>query len=323
MFGLKGADTIAIDILKNNRAGIDEMINRMAKFSREVEGQAVPKTFARDQWRLIRDSPQDSPALNGVIYLRMLYMAMDPKASPEDKSFIRAFENYVRDRRTFMAQDVLNMYDAWKFAIDTKRDMGLTGTHLSQTMNYGTVPPDFKKVLEKALTEQGASPVAIAGMLAGGVVASVGPVVGTTIGTSKVLVKAKISKDLVVRMAGNGKDVVKAAKAASKMAKTAKTMLKVGKAFLRGGGGPLIVTSVASVMIEASINQFIKIETARPNLIKAVRKANQPVSIKRKIQTGDTQLLMLYWGMANNAPIKPGSAVSQAAKAAHTARGLN
>ena len=41
-------------------------------------------------------------------------------------------------------------------------DIGLHGSNLGATMDFGTAPPDFDKVLQKATYEQGASPVASA-----------------------------------------------------------------------------------------------------------------------------------------------------------------
>lgn len=333
VFGLKGANDVAIDILKNNISGIDEMIKRMATFIRNSEGGTVSKTFAADQWRIIRDNPQDSPALNGAMYYRMLFAALDSGASRADKELVRSFENYIQDRRTAMAQDILNMYDAWKYSIDTKRDMGLTGTKFSGIMNYGKVPPNFQKVLEKSLREQGASPVAIAGMLGGAVVASAGPVLGIAAKVSQSAARKRYLKSLDAKLLNYGDDVddvvdaVKtiakgASKGIGKGGKTLKSIAKVGKVFMRGGGGPLIAVSLVSVMIETSIGQFISIQKARPDLLKAVKRAKKKVSVKGKIERGDLRTLMFYWGMGSNAPVAASSSVEKVATAAYKAKGL-
>ena len=83
--------------------------------------------------------------------------------TPAQTKLIKSFEEYIRLRRTYLAQTGLDMYDAWK-AADDKAKQQASRSQLQVAFDYGTVPLDFHATLG-AVTSLGATGAGIGGAL--------------------------------------------------------------------------------------------------------------------------------------------------------------
>ena len=103
---------------------------------------------------------------SALVYQNLLMAAaLAPEQRlPAQARLIAAFEDYIKQRRIYLAQMGLAMYDAWK-AYDDKAKNSVKRSSLQMAFDYGTVPLDFHGTLS-AVTVLGAGGTGVAGALA-------------------------------------------------------------------------------------------------------------------------------------------------------------
>jgi hypothetical protein len=236
-------------------AGVKDILFETQLFSRPsditsfLQGEAKSKRltdvqmpdFVKAAWQQIAQSPYNSEAIRTIVYL---YIRNAANKSPAQRSaaetkLLAAYGGYIRVHRTFLAQQALNMYDAWQSWSDLQHAT-VENNQLSNLFYYGTVPIDFQKTL--------------AGLAARGATGNV--VVATTAG----IVGWSQYVEGVYRSGLQGSELT--------MASTLKNLnlLKITI------GGDTILTSATvinvafAVLSSIAIDQFIEIKTARPKL---------------------------------------------------------
>ena len=100
--------------------------------------------YVAQQWQEIGDNPYKSKALSNFLFgfRRLPCENTSPSRTPAEKKLVAAVEEYVRLRRTFIAEQTLAMYDAWKTDDDKKKERR-ANSQLMVLFDYGTVPLDF------------------------------------------------------------------------------------------------------------------------------------------------------------------------------------
>ena len=79
------------------------------------------KDWISSQWQAIASAPYRSDAFRALVYQNLIMaISLEPeKRTPAQVKLISAFQEYIKQRRIYMAQMGLAMYDAWK-AYDDK-----------------------------------------------------------------------------------------------------------------------------------------------------------------------------------------------------------
>lgn len=243
------------------------------------KGDATPaaKEWVTARWQEIASSPYNSDQLRGFIYL-LLKQALskdEAERTSAEKKLIKSFATYIQQRRTYLAQQALAMYDAWK----TSDDLFKANTGQARTLNalfyYGTVPLDFHGTLS-GLMALGASG-------------------GGTIGSAYA-----VSSYWQLKIAASA-----AAKNSQQLREVAVIWRAKGLSLLKSPLGLTAVTGASIIQVafailsSIAIDQFVAIETARPQLVAALTEASQPVNLNTLLASdnGDDTML-LFWSKA-------------------------
>ena len=126
------------------------------------------KDWINSQWQAIAGSPYKSDSFRSMVYQHLiLAAALEPaKRTPAQTKLISAFQEYIKQRRVYMAQMGLAMYDAWK-VYDDKAKNSVKRSSLQMAFDYGTVPLDFHGTLG-SVAALGASGIGVAGAMTAG-----------------------------------------------------------------------------------------------------------------------------------------------------------
>lgn len=121
------ADPAAVDRYLSQRAG----------------GDATKK---KELWNRMLTYPSASPELKALLFAAMATIAESGASGIDGLQSVSKFESYVRARRTYVAQDAMNMYDAW-LGIDSyvmtqaaRNALGVSGV---SSAVMGGSPPSF------------------------------------------------------------------------------------------------------------------------------------------------------------------------------------
>lgn len=321
MLGLAGMKEF---ILESNLLSSDK-ITAGLYFQASARGMDLNSQQAKDwistQWQAIAGAPYRSDAFRALVY-QNLQMAIS--IAPENRTaaqtkVIAAFQEYIKQKRTYLAQMGLAMYDAWK-AYDEKAKNSVKRSSLQQMFDYGTVPLDFHGTLG-SIAALGAGGIG----LAGATMASVAYAnqLGLAGATNAVVNSAKVLKGL--------EKVTEAADPLSKAVRYLSTvpinkqtafisLVPKGDAFagqsmsnilkplnlFKGTAaanaalaGSTIITIAFAIIQSVAIDQFIAIQTARPKLEAALLQAQQPVDLGQVFsQPNGADLVLYYWAKA-------------------------
>ena len=235
-------------------------------------GDATPaaKQWVTEQWQDIVKRPYNNAQFRAFVFV-LLKAALKKDAASRtnaDKELIHSFATYIQQRKTYLAQQALAMYDAWKKNDDQYRANTGQNRSLTSLWYYGTVPLDFHGTLDNLM--------------------AVGATGGGTLGAI---------------IAAN--EFLKAAEAANYARETSIYAMSIGLNVLKTASG-LAVASGASV-IEAgfavltsiAIDQFVEIETARTKLVTSLVQAQVPVDLN-VLENSDNgeDMLYLFWSKA-------------------------
>lgn len=300
--GLDGVKEILVDnFVLDNPDIVTHYLTGMAEGQGFRPGTPESLNYVKQQWQDIAEHPYKSAALSNLVFSFLENAAQkQPNArTPAEKKLVAAVEEYVGLRRTFIAEQALAMYDAWKAATDKNYERRAQ----SQTevlFDYGTVPLDFHAA-------------ALAGFGMGAVGAST--ITALVVSNRYALTSAKLSLDAynkvrLVPATIQPEYIILAARRAFIAAQYERTIgygfsgLKVFRALALTAQlmmiGPAVIIEVAGgILVSIAIDQFIKIQEARPKLLSSVSTAKRPVDLRTLLATPDGKdQLAYFWSKA-------------------------
>lgn len=270
--------------------------------ARDLKG-ADATAYVQQAWKDLALDPINSGALRALGYL-LLQGAVVKDASirtPAEQKLIASFASYIVNRRVYLAQQGLDMYDAWKANSDSIQ-ASLAKGPIAQAFGYGVVPLDFKGMI-----------TALAGTLSAPSVTSV----GLAAAYNKAMAMHDAALDNLDKIAGADAlnapidfTPVETASRFSRLARpfaavstqldkvvTAVRSLSATTMFCLSG---VILAEIAlGVLLGIASQQFLAIETARPELLALRDAAAQPVDVSTLMSTEDGRSqALLYWGQA-------------------------
>jgi hypothetical protein len=268
--------------------------------------------YVSQQWQEIAASPYKSAAVANLVFgFLELAAATEPSSrTPAEQALVSAVEDYVKLRRTFVAEQALAMYDAWKADDDRRKSQRARSRIEVMGFDYGTVPLDFQ-----------AASLAGFGLGVAGA-GTIGAIAGANI---HAVSTAKTARDAVANLkqlkvaldqARAAKDVLEAQRLQASIARvlsTAARAQRVANLFTAFRAltmatrialmGPAILIEVAGIILTSiAIDQFMKIIEARSKLEAAVEKAKQPVDLNTLLtQPNGKEQLVYFWSKAMDA----------------------
>lgn len=244
-------------------------------------GDATPaaKTWVAARWQEIAANPYNSAQFRAWIFDLLKGALKKDRAirTRGEQALIKTFALYIQQRRTYLAQQALAMYDAWKNNDDLYRAYTGQGMQLSSLFYYGTVPLDFQGTLSGLM---GLSSVG------GG---TVGALVAANI-WGKGAVLADTASDI-----GYAREIE-----AFEVLDDLSLLRTVEGAALASGSS--IVATAAAILGSIAIDQFMAIETARPKLQAALAQAQKNVDLDQLMALANgADQMYLFWSKAMDA----------------------
>jgi len=275
------------------------------------------KDWISGQWQAIAGAPYRSDAFRALVYQNLVMaISVEPEnRTPAQIKLISAFQEYIKQRRVYMAQMGLAMYDAWK-AYDDKAKASTKRSSLQVFFDYGTVPLDFHGTLG-SVAALGASGVGLAGAMT----ASMAYASQLSLaGSRDVIITAKAAKTAAEAMDPLSKAVRYMATIPIKKETAFVSLLPKGDALastrmstilrplnlFKGTAaanaalaGSTIILVAFAIIQSVAIDQFMAIQTARPKLEAALAQAQQPVDLGQMFsQPNGSDLVLYYWAKA-------------------------
>ena len=348
LFGLDGASEVALEILRDDRAMVDETIREMVKACAEsTEDPAAaadcrnnPQKEIADAWADIQDMPGESNVLMILLLGRIDLAATNAAASPgvravtaADRRLMNSFAAYVQKRRIYIAEEALKAYDAWTKATayweQFLRNRSTAGTVLQNSGPDLTqmkptdepVPaPDWHNtVLMASVASVSATTVLAGGMMAA---ARAHPGLRKAIFPKSNIrnqIKARMARqDLIKKSTGEVVEEVteevakKAKQAVTKTAQKAVTLSTKGiLKFLNAAGPAFVIGTVIEVIVEVATKLDEHSKTDRKHLDAMLAQAKLPVNLVREFQTEEgVERMDGYWLMAMSGISAPSPALA-------------
>lgn len=260
-------------------------LNFLAESRGLGKGTPQAKDWVAKQWQEIANNPYRNEQFRAIVFANLADAAVTEPAqrTAAQTKLLASFEEYIRQRRMFLAQTGLDMYDAWKAYNDKSKP---AQSQLMVAFDYGTVPLDFHATIG-AVTSLGATGAGIGGTLAAAaafraqmqfvpVADKVGNVIGQV--ASRTTSLFGISGDKVLQPLN---------------------LLKGTAAANAALTGAAIITIVFVIIQSVAMDQFIEIISARPKLEAALAAAQKPITAKEILaQPNGTDQLVYYWAKA-------------------------
>ena len=245
-----------------------------------LNGSEATKWVA-GQWQDIAAHPYQNATIRALMLQYVLGTAPDymyPGPKPQirtvaEQQLVRSLEGYIQSKRTYLAQQALDMYDAWKADIERWKQTHKQ-SQLAVMMDYGDVPLDFKSAVG-AMLVGAADSVAVTGAVAGAQAFASGV---KYIDTGKI-----VMEDL----------------------KTLQWGMQGLKAFQAGIqsvgiiGGATAIAAAGAILASVAMDQFMAIQTARPKLETALANAKKPVKLSEIPNTTEP---LHFWSLATGVP---------------------
>lgn len=294
--GLPGGPELILLILRDPTL-VNLTMDEMAR----QEGIQDIGAFKQDQWNLIRSDPSVSPVVNAIAMTMVIAGASDPNAPPELRSVIAGFESYIVARRTFMAQDALNAYDNWYKASELRA--AEEQSELMYLFHYGTVPIDFQAQMSRSMTGAGLiGPALFTGAMENiDFTRRLFPGACSDSGCSKSL--AALSKrisDLRRRVQAMRSAVKTGTRVTAAVAQSAGGLAGSATTALLTMG-PQIVMAASFRLVTEHVERFVKIETARPKLLRQLEQAGEPADLAAMLSTDrGVDEFLTYWGLMSD-----------------------
>lgn len=314
LFGLAGAEQVLLDMVTTNPGFVSAVVRQEAiRASAADPKRRSVDDHTQEAWTRLGKEPNRSSAAAAIVLPRLLAAIADPqKASAAERDLVKSFSEYIKKRRTYIAQDALNAYYAWKKADAYWK--GQQKTNLIMLFDYGTPPPDFT-----ALATVGALSKGAAGMAVGEIFDSL-PVIGDALGIAIGAIGSEFNNKadpvgIVVFGSRTALELLigKAIEALlTKMATTAVTtgMGTVGSAMqgvvqatgaVLSTAGPGLVIGISAIIFSVALDQVIAINEAEGKLKAALAQAGLEPQLQRMV-VSDSGIaeVMTYWSMATS-----------------------
>jgi hypothetical protein len=257
------------------------------------------QNYVATQWADIAQHPYANSNIRALVLLYMqqnapgnMYPNGQAPKSPTvaESKLINSFQAYAQARRTYVAQQALNMYDAWNTQ-QTKYNQSHASS-LDAMFSYGTVPPDIKTMVSGITSATGAAVGTIAAFIAGKVIST----------GAKVVTITNEDGDLVRSVTGS----------LFRTFNTLDSLLEGGEVAAAAVAGATGIAIAGLILTIIAGDQFNDIQTMRPDLVAAVTTAQQPVVFSSL--TSDQQLA--FWALGTSAPEREDSQILAMAQAA-------
>ncbi len=310
------------DFMAENKILDSEKVTAGLYFQAKSRGMNPDSPEAKDwvarQWQQIAATPYRNEAFRTLVYQNLLMAAAlaPEQRMPAQTRLIAAFEDYIKQRRIYLAQMGLAMYDAWK-AYDDKAKNSVKRSSLQMAFDYGTVPLDFHGTLS-AVTVLGAGGTGVAGALAASF-AYTQQVAAGGAGTAivKTAANTEIADPVVRAMQAMSRIPIKndtnfvslmpklaMGTNSSRLSDVMKplNLFKGTVAANAALAGATVITVAFAIIQSVAIDQFIAIQSARPKLEVALAQAQQPVNLNQILsQANGSDLAIYYWAKAMEA----------------------
>ena len=271
----------------------------------ETSGMASVEAaqWVAQQWADIAAHPYRNDSIRTMLYAYMMRKAPDymyptgvkplSRTAAEAK-LVSAFESYAQTKRTYLAQQALDMYDAWKAGNDAWKN-SLAQSRLTVMFDYGTVPLDFQGVYGTLLAG-GAASVGVIGSLAGAEAIGAGVNWAQATAGSDGFLLPPVRNTLFHIMGGTN-------------------ILKAGLQAVGVISGASAIAAAGAILSSVAMEQFMAIVTARPRLLSALEKAKQPIKLD---DFSNSYMAPFFWSLATGTGAEVEDAqVSQMAQAAY------
>ncbi|MEQ9558962.1 MAG: hypothetical protein RIG67_24565 [Rhodospirillales bacterium] len=297
LFGIKGGPDIALDLLRNPQLVTDLMVA-----TAKMTGVKDLRGYVTQEWTTIRDNPNASVTLTGMAWMKLLDMLSPQRKAPLsqlESALLLSFADYVRARRSFVAQDAIDMYDNWKAAEDLRGKQYISSG--AALMDLGSPPPNFQaqamQNLAPGAVGSAALVTAIAGFSSGKVLTALVPYVGAKTTQAATGLVGWVTTTVTVGSSSSVASVIAAA---------------------AGPVGAILILATGSAQVAAKV---IKSERARPILEGKLRDAQKlPNLTKMAGSDKGMQELNVYWiAMVSGGYPKYTTAQKQAFAAAYAA----
>lgn len=326
LFGLAGADAVLREVAKDRPAFVSEAIQKVAEESAKTSRKPLATVLANEK-KLFATAPHQSTAAAGIVLARMLAAIAEPgKASAAEKKLVSSFSAYVTAKRTWIAQDALDAYDAWK-AADTYQRNQRKNTNMMQLIDYGTVPPDFSTLatMNAMAVTAGSTTIGIAA----GSLPLIGDVLGIALGAAaggfadftdidtagrfaaRTAVETAVAKAIELALTNFAKTT--ATKVTSQLSSyvgaTLAKQVAARTLSVAGSAGPQIIIAASLMVGQMALEQVIDIQNARPKLLTALAGAKRAPELQRMAQTAEgIGEIMGLWSFATAGDAAPQSA---------------
>jgi hypothetical protein len=242
-------------------------------------GDATPaaKDWVAKRWQEIAKGPYNSEQFRAYIfaYLKTALKKCANDRTPAEQKLIQSFATYIRDRRIYLAEQGLAMYDAWKAHDDAYRQQTSQTRSLSQLFYYGTVPLDFHGTLS-GLTGVGGFGGGVLGSLFAAYRFGQGV---DWVPTAKGILAPDRSKMLFGL--GNGLKILKSAQGLTAVA------------------GATVIQVAFAILSSIAIDQFVAIQSARPRLEASLTVAKEPLDLNTLAKSDNGEdMLYFFWAKA-------------------------
>ena len=288
----------------------------------EQTGVPVAQVRTEQQQRFIHN-PHESLVAHAVVYTRLIAAIAEPaRASAIEKRLVESFRQHVMKKRTYIAEDMLAAYYAWKASDDHWRAQRNLNRGLAGLMYYGTVPPSFDKLGMAATTGIGvtatATAVAIEKTFEALMFAKAAqrlPILGDVVGAALSMTAAgagwtpATSTEIIALQATRtaaefalsqaiGQLITFAAQVPAWTVVSGGVATSVPVAAL-STTGPQIIVAAGLILASIAIDQAIAINEAEPKLKHAVITAKADPDLNRMAKTREGLMqLQTYWSFA-------------------------
>ncbi|MEQ9559397.1 MAG: ricin-type beta-trefoil lectin domain protein [Rhodospirillales bacterium] len=298
LFRLKGAEAIAIEVLKDR----DQLNMMIAQGAKDLGKN--PDAWVKEAWDVIAKDPAESGFLSTAILMTAVNALDKPaaKRSPAERDLIQGIETGIRENRIFLADQARQMYENWILMRQlTLAAAGKRGGMSSVAGRIGS-PPDIHTMVSKAV-RGAAAPLANLGI----------GIVGMSNATRHI-------PTFKVFAPHGGKVVKQVLYTGEKMAKIVikKGVTTAGSStanIAAAAAGPMVIFTATMITIQMGIEEIAESEKMRITIADNLRLAAQQVRLEEFIQQKDGfEQVMHHWGIITSAPSKPSPAFFAAVK---------
>ena len=308
--GLAGVREILLEnLLFEDPNVVTSYLTKVAEGLGSKPGTPESIRYVSQQWQQIANSPyQNANVANLVFGFLEQAAATDPSARNQaEQSLVNAMENYVKLRRTYIAEQALAMYDAWKANDDRTKDQRARSRLEVMGFDYGTVPLDFQA------TAMAGFGLGVAGIGAIGAIAGANiHAVETARIAKEAADSAKPLKALLAqaRAARNAVQIAQVEANIARVMRTAVETQRIANVFeaikalsvvsrIAVLGPAILIEVVGFILTTIAIEQFMQIMEARSKLEAAVERAKQSVDLKKMVgESNGPDQLAYFWSKA-------------------------